>query len=135
MYAFWEWSNIFQFLPVLAWCDHKIILQIKTKQINDHIMQELVKTGKFSYIKKQSDVKFWLNWIKFGAVSYLSSCNKKNQLADFIHFLSFSTYLITILKALLSRIRLWHVHCPRLIVLQHNGFFAQSTPLLFCDSN
>jgi hypothetical protein len=36
------------FLPILAWCDHKIVLQIKTKQFHDHIMQELVKTGKFS---------------------------------------------------------------------------------------
>ena len=36
------------FLPVLAWCDHNIVLQTKTKQCYDHIMQELVKTGKFS---------------------------------------------------------------------------------------
>ena len=35
-------------LPVLAWCDYKIVLQIKTKQFYDHIMEELVKTGKFS---------------------------------------------------------------------------------------
>ena len=27
----------------------------------EHIMQELVKTGKFTKINKQSDVKFWLN--------------------------------------------------------------------------
>ena len=36
------------FLPVLAWCDHKIVLQIITKQLYDHIMKELVKAGKFS---------------------------------------------------------------------------------------
>ena len=49
------------FLPVLAWRDHKIVLQIKTKQFYDHIMQELVKTGKLSSINKQSNVNFWLN--------------------------------------------------------------------------
>ena len=38
-------------------------------------MQKLVKTGKFSKINKQLDVKFWVNRIKFGAVSYLLSCN------------------------------------------------------------
>ena len=37
-------------------------------------MQELVKTGKYTEINKQSDVKFWLNYIKFGAVSHLLSC-------------------------------------------------------------
>ena len=41
-------SWICLFLPVLAWCDHNIVLQNKTKQFYDHIMQELVKTGKFS---------------------------------------------------------------------------------------
>ena len=35
-------------LPVFAWCDHNIVLPIKTKQFYDHIMQELVETGKFS---------------------------------------------------------------------------------------
>ena len=30
-------------------------------------MQKLVKTGKNTEIKKQSDVKFWLNWIKFSS--------------------------------------------------------------------
>jgi len=33
------------FVPDLALCDHKIVLQIKTKQFYDHIMQELVKRG------------------------------------------------------------------------------------------
>ena len=37
-------------------------------------MQKLVKTGKYTEINKQSNVKFWLNWIKFEAVSYLLSC-------------------------------------------------------------
>ena len=37
-------------------------------------MQKLVKTGKYTEINKQSDVKFWLNWIEYGAVSYSLSC-------------------------------------------------------------
>ena len=35
----------------------------------------MVKTGKFTEINIQSNVKFWLHWIKFGAVSYSLSCN------------------------------------------------------------
>ena len=62
------------FLPVFAWCNHNIVLQIKTKQFYDHIMQKLVKTGKYTEINKQSYIKFWLNWIEFGAVSYLLGC-------------------------------------------------------------
>ena len=53
------------FLPVLAWCDHKIVFFWSAEQFYDHIMQELVKTGKYIEINKQSDVKFWLNWIKY----------------------------------------------------------------------
>ena len=34
------------FLLIFTWCDHKIVLQIKTKQFYDHIMQKLVKTDK-----------------------------------------------------------------------------------------
>ena len=34
------------FLPVFAWCDHNIVLQIKTKQFYDHIMQKMIKTQK-----------------------------------------------------------------------------------------
>ena len=57
-------------------------------------MQELVKTGKNTEINKQSDVKFWLNYIKFGAVSYLISCKQKQKvminakihLAIYAHF-------------------------------------------------
>ena len=36
-------SQIPLFLPVLALCDHENVLQIKTKQFYDHIIQELVK--------------------------------------------------------------------------------------------
>ena len=36
----------FVFLPVFALCDDKIVLQIRTKQFFDHIMQKLIKTGK-----------------------------------------------------------------------------------------
>ena len=53
--------------------------QIKTKQFYDHIIQKLVKKGKnpqnSTEINKQSNDKFWLNWIKYGAVSYSLSCN------------------------------------------------------------
>ena len=49
------------FLPVFAYCDHNIVLQIKTKQFYDHIMQKLVQTGKYTEINKQFNVKFWLN--------------------------------------------------------------------------
>jgi hypothetical protein len=66
----WHWIvcwflYFYLFLPVFAWCDHNIVLQIKTKQFYDNIMQKLVKTGKNTEINKQSNVKFWLNWIKF----------------------------------------------------------------------
>ena len=36
------------FYEVLAWPDHKIVLQIKTKQFYDHIMLKLGNSGKFS---------------------------------------------------------------------------------------
>ena len=65
---------IYLFLLVLAWCVHKIVSQIKTKQFYDHKMQELVKTGKFN---KQSHTKFWFTWIKFEAISYWLSCIRK----------------------------------------------------------
>ena len=41
-------------------------------------MQELVKTGKYTEINKQSDVKCWLNWINYGAVSYSLNCTWVN---------------------------------------------------------
>ena len=53
------------FLPVFAWCDHKIVLFWSAEQFCEHIMQTPVKTGKYTEINKQSDVKFWLNIIKF----------------------------------------------------------------------
>ena len=42
-------------------------------------MQKLVKTGKYTEINKQSDVKFWLNCRKHvhGTVSYSFSCTEK----------------------------------------------------------
>ena len=43
-------------------------------------MQKLVKTGKYTEINKQSDVKFWLHRIKFGAVSHFLSCTLWNIL-------------------------------------------------------
>ena len=39
-------------------------------------MQKQVKTCKNTEINKQSDVKFWLDSIKFGTVSYLLSCTR-----------------------------------------------------------
>ena len=69
-------SWIFLNSPVFAWYVHKIVLKIKTKQFDEHIMQKLGNSGKFSKINKQSDVKFWLKWREHGAVSYLLSCTK-----------------------------------------------------------
>ena len=63
------------FLPVFAWCAHRMVLLIKTKQFYEHIMQKLVKTGKYTEMNKQSDVKFWLDGRKYGTVSYSFSCN------------------------------------------------------------
>ena len=37
-------------------------------------MQKPVKTGKYTKINKHSDVKFWLNWIKYETVLYWLSC-------------------------------------------------------------
>ena len=42
-----EFTRFYPFLPVLASCDHKIVF-LSVEQFYDHIMQELVKTGKFS---------------------------------------------------------------------------------------
>ena len=66
---FWPFT-----VQVVAWYDHKIVLFWSAEQFYDHIMQKLVKTGKNTEINKQSNVKFWLNWIRYGAVSYSSSC-------------------------------------------------------------
>ena len=62
------------FLQVFAWSDHKIVLFWSAEQFYEHIMQKPAKTGKYTEINKQSDVKFWLNWIRYEAVSYALSC-------------------------------------------------------------
>ena len=56
------------FLPVFAWCDLKIVLFWSAEQFHGHIMQKLVKTGKYTEINKQSYVKFWLDWRKYGTL-------------------------------------------------------------------
>ena len=48
------------------------------EQFYELVMQKPVKTGKYTEINKQPQVKFWLNWIKYGTLSYLSSCNLKS---------------------------------------------------------
>ena len=46
-------------LPLIFACpDHKIVLQIKTKQSYDQVMQKQVKTRNNTEINKQSNVKF-----------------------------------------------------------------------------
>ena len=50
--------TIYLFLPVFAWCAHKIVLLCSAEQFYDHIMQKPVKPCKYSEINKQSDVKF-----------------------------------------------------------------------------
>ena len=59
---------------------HDVIIKLfcRSKQNNFMIIscKNGYKTGKFSKINKQSDVKFWLNWIEFGAVSYVLSCKE-----------------------------------------------------------
>ena len=64
------------FLPVFAWCDHNIVLQIKTKQFSDHIMQKLVKTQNSTNNPISS---FGLIETKIGAALYLLSCTQKVQ--------------------------------------------------------
>ena len=49
-------------------------------------MQKLVRTGKYTEINKQSDVKFWLNWIKYGSVSYSFSCKEHALDSEFHSF-------------------------------------------------
>ena len=56
--------RFYRFLPVFAQCGHKIVLFRYT----DHIMQ------KKREINKQSDVKFWLDWRKYGTVSFSFTC-------------------------------------------------------------
>jgi hypothetical protein len=66
---------IYLFLPIFAWCVHEIVLFCTAEQFYEHIIQKLVKTGKYTKINKQSNVKFWLNWSKYGTVSYSFKCN------------------------------------------------------------
>ena len=66
-------SVFYQFLHHV----HTIVLLWSAEQFYEHIMQELVKTGKYTEINKQSDVKLWLNWIKFWDIAYLAvNCSK-----------------------------------------------------------
>ena len=44
--CWFSWISLF--LPVLAWCDHKIVLFWSAEQFYEQTTQELVKTGKFS---------------------------------------------------------------------------------------
>ena len=64
---------ISMFLPAFAWCDHKIVLQVLGQ--NKTIL--MITSCKNTEINKQSYAKFWFNWIRFGAVSYLLSCTIK----------------------------------------------------------
>ena len=57
-------------LQVFAWCYHYIVLFWSEEQYYDHIMQKMGKE-----INKQSDVNFWLDWRKYGTVSYSFSCS------------------------------------------------------------
>ena len=52
-------SRIFQFPNVIS-----------RRTIQIPISPKPIKPGKYKEINKQSDVKFWLNWIKYGSVSY-----------------------------------------------------------------
>ena len=64
--------------PVFTKLLHDLIIKLFCFDLQNHFMirscKNCVKTGKFSQINKQSNVKFWLIWLKFGAVSYLLSC-------------------------------------------------------------
>ena len=54
----------------MMWSQYCSADQNKTILLSYH-----AKAGKKTEVNKQSDVKFWLNWIKFGAASYVLSCN------------------------------------------------------------
>jgi hypothetical protein len=49
--------GFFLFLPVLAYCDDKIVQTSKQKQFSDHVAQIIVNSGKYSEINKQFYVK------------------------------------------------------------------------------
>ena len=62
------------FLPVftsvcMIWSWNCFILICRTILWPHH-----AKTGKNTELNKQSDVKFWLNWMMYGNVSYSLSC-------------------------------------------------------------
>ena len=57
------------------WSKHCFVLICKTIIWSHHS-----KTGKNTEIKIQSDVKFWFNWIKHGAVSYSLSFRKEESI-------------------------------------------------------
>ena len=59
------------FCPKFTWAEPKIGLNIRTEQF-----QAQVNLGQNTEINKKSHVKFWLNWIKYGAVSYSLSCTE-----------------------------------------------------------
>ena len=59
---------IYLFLPDFAWHAQKIVLFRFAELFYEHIMQKPVKTGKYTKIKKQSDVSICHDWIKYGAV-------------------------------------------------------------------
>ena len=99
----WNCLLISAFLPVFAWCDHKIVFDWSAEQFYDHIMQKLVRTGKNTEINKQSHVKFWLNWRKYETVSYLFSCIYSDDVQNysFIRFLRKCLYPNSRLQAYL----------------------------------
>ena len=72
--CWFSWISLF--FAVLAWPDQKIVLLWSAEQFYDHIMQKRLKTGKNTEINKQSNVKFWLDFRKYGAVSYWLSCKQ-----------------------------------------------------------
>ena len=74
--------------------DHKMVLFWSAEQLYDHIMQKLVKTGKSTEINKQSHIKFWLNWIKYGAVSYSLSCTYNYLGIDPLPWFHYNAYTL-----------------------------------------
>ena len=74
---FCGFTCFYQFLHELI---IKFVLFWSADKFYDQLMQELVKTGKSTEINKQSHVKFWLHWIKYGAVSYSLSCTWNSKL-------------------------------------------------------
>ena len=59
----------------LFWAENCFVLIFKTI-----FCSKQVRTGRNTKINKQSEVKFWLNWIKCGSVSYSFSCVKNEKI-------------------------------------------------------